>query len=457
MARMMQRLSAPRMVLAADRPAPEKGFGLAVFLYFLAVVLPSELEINLAGLALIPVRIVLLALFIPAAARLLATTDFRPQAFDYLLLLGLAWLVFALSVNNGAEKGIKYGGSLAVEAVGGYLIARAYIRNYRQFAKAVGFYFFFLLIVAAIAIPETFFAVRFVHPMAAQLTGSVTTKMVEAGRMGLERASSSFDHPILYGVFCASSFGLVWHIYGARRDIWIRVAAIVFAAFCAVSSAALLAIAVGATIIAWERWTRPFRQRTAITLALMAVAYLTLELLSNRTMVEVLIGFVALDPWTAYYRVLIWQNAFVDLVRSPLVGVAFDAWTRPAWMTTSVDSFWLVIALSAGLPTIAMIATMIVLLLRRVHASAAAGETQERRAARFGWTVAVLALCFQAFTVHYWGSMNSFFFFILGMGAWLTDSASDRKSPEKSAGEAARAEPLLLRRGTILTRQPRAA
>jgi hypothetical protein len=450
MAMMVQRLPAPRMALAPTRALAARTFGTAVFLYILAVVLPSELQIKLFGLALIPVRVVLLLFFIPAIAQLLKTKDFRPQAFDYLLLLCLAWLIFALSVNNGAEKGIVYGGSLALEALGGYLLARAYIRNYAQFAEAVRFYFVFVLIAAAIAIPETFFAVRFIHPVASLLTGNINVGVVEAGRLGLERASSTFDHPILYGVFCASSLGLVWYVYLARRDLWIRVAAIAFATFCAVSSAALLAIAVAGALIVWERWTRPFSQRMAITLVVLAVVYVVVELFSNRTVVEVLVGFIALDPWTAYYRILIWENAFVDLTRSPMFGAPLNAWTRPEWMTASVDSYWLVMALSAGLPTVATIGLMVVLLVKRVHARGTVGETRERWQARFGWTAAVLALCLQAFTVHYWGSMNSLFFFILGMGAWMTDSASGLERPMKSAGDAKRVEPRTLQRGIIL-------
>ena len=454
MGAMAQRLSAPRVVLAGPRAVPEKAFGGAILLYLVAVAFPSELAVNLAGLALTPVRVALLILLVPAVMRLLAGKDVRLQAFDYLLLLGLAWLVLALSVNNGPAKGIQYGGSLALEALGGYLIARAYIRSYRQFARTVGLYFLLVLIVAAVAIPETFFGLRFVHPLASLLTGVVPHDIPEAGRLGLERAASTFDHPILYGVFCATSFGLAWYVWQSRRDIWIKLAAITFATFCAVSSAALLAIAVAVALIVWERWTRPFKQRVAISLAILAAVYAVLELASNRSVVEVLTGFIALDPWTAYYRVLIWENAFVDLARSPLFGAALGAWTHPQWMTASVDSFWLVMALSAGLPAVAMIAGMILIMLRRVHRPLAASESKERWAARLGWTVAVLALCLQAFTVHYWGSMNSFFFFILGMGAWMTDATSASKALARRPDTALRSALLSPRRGVVLRRAP---
>ena len=42
----------------------------------------------------------------------------------------------------------------------------------------------------------------------------------------------------------------------------------------------------------------------------------------------------------------------------------------------------------------------------------------------------------QAFTVHYWGAMYAIFFFVLGLGAWLTDGETRQavRSPAKPQG-----------------------
>ncbi len=423
MAIAIQRL--PELRTPAARAVSDRAFGSAIFLYFLAVVLPSELAVNLFGLALIPVRLVLLMFLVPALIQLSRIRDFRPQAFDYLLIVAIAWMVLALSVNNGVEKGIKYGGSLALEALGAYLIARAYIRNYAQFAQAVGFYFLFVLVAGAVAVPEAFLNIKFVHALASQLTGNPDVAVTsEAGRLGLERATSTFDHPILYGVFCATSLGLVWFLNCDRADRWIKAGLIAFATFCSVSSAPLLAYAMAMGFVGWERYTRQISHRAAITVAGAAALLAILQLFSNRSAVEVIIGFIALDSWTAYYRVLIWQNAFIDLSNNPLFGAALNAWTRPSWMTGSVDSFWLVTALSGGLPTALLVGLAVILALLGVHRRRPGfHETRERWQCRFGWTAAILGLCLQAFTVHYWGSMHSMFFFLLGMGAWMADSS----------------------------------
>ncbi len=422
MAILVQQLPPPRVQVSA-RAISDRVFGAAIFIYFLGVILPSELAVNLFGLALIPVRVVLLVFFVPAVMLLSRTKDFRLQSFDYMLGLALFWLLIALMVNNGAEKGFKYGGSLVLEALGGYVLARAYIRNYTQFADAVRSYFLFVLVALAVAFPEAFLKIKFVHALASSLTGNPDIAVTsEAGRLGLERATSTFDHPILYGVFCATSLGLIWFLNYGSRQRWMLAGVVAFATLCSVSSACLLAYAMAVAFIVWERYTRGINHRTAITIVCGALVYAVLEVFSNRSAVEVIIGFIVLDSWTAYYRVLIWQNAFVDLTNHPLFGVALNAWTKPAWMTGSVDSFWLVTALSGGLPTAGFVALAVVMLLRKVHQPTGLRETRERWQCRFGWTAAVLALCFQAFTVHYWGSMHSLFFFILGMGAWMTDS-----------------------------------
>jgi hypothetical protein len=441
--RMAGGLALPRSGVMSDT-----AYATPLFVYFLAVILPSELAINLFGLALIPVRVVLLAFFVPAVLRLVRTGNARFQVFDYFLLMALVWLAISLIVNNGFEKGAKFGGSLLLEAGGGYLLARAYVRSYTQFSYAVRTYFLFVMVTAVVAFPETFFRFQFAHDLAAAISGLPKAVIGnEAGRLGLARANSTFDHPILFGVFCASALGLVWFLFNGQRDRWIRAAALFAATLCSVSSAPLLAYFMIVAFIVWERYTRQLANRVAIAIGIAVAAILTIELVSNRSAVEVLISLVALDHWTAYYRILIWQNAAGDIANSPLFGITLNTWTRPAWMTGSVDSFWLNTALLGGLPTVAFLGIGIVLLMMRVHGQRGY-ETRDRWTARFGWTATLLALTLQAFTVHYWGSMNSLFFFLLGLGAWMTDSGDGLlRDDRKPAAAASAGGKLLTRRG----------
>jgi O-antigen ligase len=407
----------------------------AVFLFFLGVVLPPALAVNVFDLALFPVRLVLLAFLIPAVIHLVRDKDAGLRTFDACVLAAMLWLLVALMANNGVDKGFKFGGSLLLEAVGGYLLARAYVRTQAQFVSATRIYFLFVLVAGAAALPEMLFGTQFAHDLAAAVTGTPKTVGSEPGRFGLSRAGASFEHPILYGVFCASALGLVWYLTPDRRRRLLRALAILAATLCALSSAPLLAYVLILAFIAWEHWTRRIAKRTAITLGLAASVYAVVELLSNRSAVEILIGVVALDHWTAYYRILIWQNAGRDVLDHPWLGVAIDAWTRPQWMTGSVDSFWLSLALIGGLPTVTLLGAGLLSMLLRVQARRGFSETPQRRSARLAWTATMLALTVQAFTVHYWGSMDAFFFFLLGMGAWMAES---REGLVPAPGEADR-------------------
>jgi hypothetical protein len=234
---------------------------IAIPLFFAGVLLATTLVVNIGGLTISADRIVLLVFFVPLLAALgqAQSNAVRIQTFDYFILAAIAWLVLALIINNGPERGIKYGGSLAVEAVGGYLLARVCVRNYTQFSFAVRTYLLFVVIAGVIALPETLFGMKLVSGLGPPV-GSDT------GRFGLYRGNSGFDHPILFGAFCSTSLGLVWYLYRQSTMRWVLVAAVVGVTFLALSSAPLLACLLAAGVILWERYTRNISNRVAITL-----------------------------------------------------------------------------------------------------------------------------------------------------------------------------------------------
>ena len=240
---------------------------------------------------------------------------------------------------------------------------------------------------------------------------------------------------------------------------WMIAALVVGATFLSVSSAPLLACIFTAAFILWERYTRGVPNRAVMTMAIFAIGYVIVGSLSSRSPIEVLLPFLSLDAWTAYYRILIWQYAMINIEDNPIFGLGLNIWVRPSWMPELVDCLWLTLMLFGGIPTLVFLVGAMVMLFRRVHGQQAGTETPERRQARFGWMAAVLALCLQAFTVHYWGGMHSLFFFVLGLGAWLTDATGQAKSvvePE-IRGRTIGARRALVRRATpvLITRSSR--
>ena len=273
------------------------------------------------------------------------------QAFDYFIFAAIAWLVLSLIVNNGPERGIKYGGSLALEAAGGYLLARVYVRNFAQFSFAVHTYFLFVVVAGVIALPETLTGMKLIPGLGPPVGP-------DTGRFGLHRGNSGFDHPILFGAFSSTVLGLVWYLYSDRPVRWIMVAVVVGVTFLALSSAPLLACMLAAAVILWERYTRTIANRVAITLSIIAAAYIIVGGFSNRSPIAVLLPFISLDPWTAYYRLYIWEYAMLNITDHPIFGIGLNDWVRPAWMPTSVDSLWLTLMLLGGVPTLVFLVSV---------------------------------------------------------------------------------------------------
>ena len=105
--------------------------------------------------------------------------------------------------HEGGQPGLVYGGSQALESLGGYLVARAWVRNeadLRATLRALGWAIF---VAALIALPETLLGQIFTHDLLRAITGYYHPIGIEQ-RLGLTRAYGVFDHPIHYGTFCAT-------------------------------------------------------------------------------------------------------------------------------------------------------------------------------------------------------------------------------------------------------------
>ena len=63
----------------------------------------------------------------------------------------------------------------------------------------------------------------------------------------------------------------------------------------------------------------------------------------------------------------------------------------------------------------------LVLLLIGVHRANVGLRIPGLHAAKFAWTTALVVMCVQAATVHVWGQLYMFFFFLAGAGAWMAD------------------------------------
>ena len=392
-----------------------------VLLYLAAVMLP--IGFSLGPLFLTDLRILLLILVVPLTVRMLSGAFGGILATDILFLLYIGWATIALAVNN-PDRVIQNAGSTGIEFIGGYVLARAYIRNVHQFATLSRT----LLYMVAATLPLALIEAVTGHPIIIELlqklpglTPSVTPALADP-RFGLTRVQAVFAHPIHYGLFCTIAFSLCYVGMKGLMTNPRRYALAVVSAFCAIlslSSGALLAVLLQIMLIGWAWAFRTIRTRWLVLLGLFALAYIAIDLVSNRSPYKVFLTYATFSSGTAYWRSLILDWGLFNVGQHPIFGIGLNDWVRAPFMySPSIDNFWLIVAMRYGIPAFAFIVSGYVWSLWRIGLRDFDADPmlwQFRRA----WMFSFVGLSFTLVTVDVWGVMYSFVFFIFGSGMWF--------------------------------------
>lgn len=422
----------------AVSPAADDRLPAMVPIYLVTVTLPIFVQ---AGPVLLStLRTLLLVMILPMLVRILTDPDRRLHAADILFPLHILWAMLALAVNN-PDRLIEQTGSVGAEFLGGYLLGRVYVRTPGAFLRLCRM----LVWIVVCMLPFAIFEAVTTRPIVAELLNrlpglrSVANVYVGLPRLGLDRVQLTFAHPIHFGLFCSIAFPLCVVALG---DIWSPLRRTVFgslvalACFLALSSGALLAILLQFGLIAWSRLFAQFRLRWWLLVGLFGLAYVVIDLLSNRTPLKVFMSYATFSAETAYWRGLIFDYGMQNVWAHPLFGLGLNDWARPEWMfTSSVDNFWLLMAMRYGIPGFALVTLGYALALGKIMARDFSGDavlTHIRRA----WVFTFLGLSFTLCTVHVWTNIYSFVFFMFGAGMWLITARPGQGGEGAPAGAA---------------------
>ncbi len=416
-------LSAPIAMTAAGKDTAPARLSLAVVLYLAMILIP--IQFNLGTIFMTGVRTVLLVMIVPLTLRLFTGGLGRILLTDVLLLVYGLWNIFTLFLNSPSQA-ISFGGSYVLEVYGSYLLARAFVRTPEQFHAACRGLFIVLLCSLPFAFYETQTGRAPLNIWVSKLPGihgfHDFYNAAAGRRLGLERSQVMFAHPIHYGVFCASLFSLAF--VGFRDRIGTLRRYLLCGAVCAgvvfsVSSGAILPMFFQAGLIGWAWAMGRVKSRWIILTVLVVLAYVGIDLLSNRTPIVVLLEHVALSPETAYGRVIIFEWGMINVWKHPFFGLGLNDWERPWFkLSPSMDNFWLLVAVRYGIPGFLMLAVAYLAVVwgaMRRDLGPAADVLNYRRAWVFGQIALILALC----TVDVWSTALSFVFFLFGMGVWF--------------------------------------
>lgn len=418
---------------AGARAAEEsRGVPLVVALFVASLLVPVIFD--LGPFRLLSHRLFLLAFFPTLLLMFASGRAGRLNTVDYLMLASALWGGLALFASQPGPRVIESVGIHVVEVVGGYLVARLGLRSAEDFLRFVRLMYRVILALLPFAAFESITGTAVLLELI-----PMTHNEVWAGgeRLGLDRAQVVFAHPILYGAFVSTGFALSWYVLRPDAGFLgraITVAPVALATFFSLSAGALLAFVVQTVMIGWDVVLRGFRGRWKLFMWLTAITYVTLDILSNRTPFHLLVDYGTFSSKTAYYRIVIWRHGIDDVYRNPLFGLGnnIESWTRAFWMGSSIDNFWLFMAMKFGIPTFLTLAGAAIAVLWR------AGRVEMPdpldRACRTGWAIAFVGLMLAGGTVHYWTTMMSFFMFVLGAGVWMSSGGARREAAEEAAG-----------------------
>jgi len=281
-----------------------------ILLFVFALIMPPETSGYIGELRISPYRVVLIIMIGYCVFLMLSGRVGKIRTFDLLIALhGI--LVFAtLSIHHGLMQGIQSGGIYFIEATGAYLLARCFIRDAASFRAMVALISCIVLGMAVFTVPESLTGTHFIREAARDAFGGPPLAIIK-DRLSLTRAFGPFEHPILYGVFCATVFSLSIYVLTYRtNESWrtiLRSGIIVLATAASISAGAFVALLVQLSLVIWERLTRLIAKRWLILGCLLVMAWIMVDIVSNRSPIPVALNYITFNPTTAYNRMLIWD------------------------------------------------------------------------------------------------------------------------------------------------------
>lgn len=388
----------------------------------LLISLLFPLSISFGPIVLTPTRIVLIGNCLALLPRFLAK---RKSAVDLLVLFHSFWVVLSFSATGGIGSGIESGGVYVVELLGAYLATRTLITTLGTALGSI------VVVASVVLVLLPFAAIEF-------LTGRRIITGVMGGpavatetRYGFYRTHGPFAHPILFGCFCASFFGMfVWGAKAAQKkwSLFFRVSAIagIFAgAWMGLTSAGLLTLLIQMMLWTWGKVIRIPKKWKILSIGAV-LAYVILDSATDRPAYLAVLSRFTFSTQTLYYRTLIFEFGKETVLRNPLFGIGFGDWERPSWMyNDTVDNFWLLTAMRHGIPAVASLALAVCLTIALKPASGNKSITN----ALLGARISLFGLSLAATTVHLWGGAWVIFAFLLGFSEALRRMPDPPDSP----------------------------
>ncbi|MBF9032139.1 hypothetical protein HKCCE3408_17200 [Rhodobacterales bacterium HKCCE3408] len=426
--------------VSAVRAALSRPVVLALFV--LCATQPYGLE--LGPLLIGPYRLVLLFVGPILMIQWLAGRFGRLLLPDLLVLGHSIWVLVSLVANGDTGRLVEWGGAQFIDTFFAYLLGRAAIRNRQDFYFFTRVLLWTLLFLLPFAILESTQGIVILIRIAEALPMVDPFSVVTLNyppRLGLLRAQVGSAHPILYGVFCSMgfSFGLLGLSQAPDKPGFgkrlLLTAGSYLGTFFSLSSGAYVAVAVQGAMMLWDWVLRTWDRRWYAFAWGAVLFYALVAVVSERPPALTLARMVAFSASTAWNRYMIWQFGTAEVMRHPIFGMGLfsDGWQRSAWMSSSIDNQWLLLAMRSGLVGVGLLlgayAYIIYRLIQRDFS-----RSPEINAIRKSMIFTFIALFLAYGTVASWHIQWSLLLVLMGGAIWIFDEDEDDAGPETPEG-----------------------
>ena len=379
----------------------------------MAMVIPPYYSISPGDLVISPIRGLGILYFLIFVPKLYKESRYvsNVTSSDIFMSLHCLWVCIAIFYWEGGLRALEAGGIYAVELLGFYAFGRYVAQNPKDLLLLFKIFVILVFVSALLAWTESLTGYNMVY----ESLGLPFHRPADP-RFGLERASVYMQHPILYGLFISMMMGMA--IYRYKKHMWKVVLLFFVATFPALSSAPLLSLLVQTSVAIWDQLLKSKAWRWKLAGILAFIFYLLIEIPSDRSFISILISVATFNPWSGYYRMLIWEYGIQEVINSPLIGIGFNDWVRPRWMVSNtVDNFWLLTMMRYGIPALLMILIPIIFSAKKL----ASRNYFELNFLRAGWLVSLVGIVIVGATVHFWANVFSMFGFFIGIGVTIAN------------------------------------
>jgi hypothetical protein len=381
------------------------------------IVVPAEVHISLADGARFTAGRLAAALFFFPALFVLLQKGRRLLLCDFLACSTATWMLVASLISVGTSALSSAGGD-ALDFLGGYLIARAFVFGRPALDTFVHVLRIFAFVVIILAVADSFSGRWIVHETIAAIVNA--SVLATPFRNGMVRAASTFDHEILFGVFCAATAGILlyWERTLLRRSL--AVGFCLLGCILSLSSAAVIAFAIVLATFSYDQLMERYRWRWgALWTVTGAVAFAFFVALPHP--LSWILSHLTLDAQTGWFRLMIWQLASDYIAQSPITGYAYQRLDNPI-LDSTVDSIWLLNCLRFGIPmSILFFLTNVTAFFPGKRESVSGANDVYMDRMRRAFTLVIFMLMFAGITVHFWNYMLMFWGLCIGIRASLRE------------------------------------